>query len=261
MTKPLIQHVVNAGFPADCDMVHLFIGGSQLHGAKVEGYDDLDIYGAYIEPPNRVLGLQALPHFVWSSGSGRTLNTADDVDVTRYSLHRWGELMMKGNPAILHFLYADNALDGETVWKTHIRPHREALLSQKSAEQYLGFADAQRMRLTGERGKGRHGQRQDLVEKYGYDTKFAMHYVRLLYECREILRDHRLTLPRPEKEQLIAIRTGNYALDEMFAIGRELKMECESLLAISKLPEIPDKVFLSRILADAYLAHWRQSGS
>jgi hypothetical protein len=42
----LMTHVVNAGFPPDVDMVHLFIGGSQLHGAKVEGYDDLDIYGA-----------------------------------------------------------------------------------------------------------------------------------------------------------------------------------------------------------------------
>jgi len=257
-TNNLMQHVVNAGFPADTDMVHLFIGGSQLHGAKVVGYDDLDIYGAYIEPPRRILGLQALPHFVWSSGAERALNTANDVDVTCYSLHRWGELMMKGNPAILHYLYAENSL-GETVWDAHIRLHREALLSQKSARQYLGFADAQRMRLTGERGMGRHGQRQDLVDKYGYDTKFAMHHVRLLYECRELLRDRHLTLPRPEKAQLIDIRTGRYSQDEMFALGRELKAERESLLAVSKLPEAPDKVLLSGIVADAYLAHWQQA--
>jgi uncharacterized protein len=81
-TSSLMQHVVNAGFPADVDMVHLFIGGSQLHGAKVVGYDDLDIYGAYIEPPERILGLQTLEHFVWSSGAEGALNTADDVDVT-----------------------------------------------------------------------------------------------------------------------------------------------------------------------------------
>ncbi len=87
-TNDLMQHVTSAGFPSDIDMVHLFIGGSQLHGAKVSGYDDLDIYGAYIEPPNRILGLQALPHYVWSSGPQRAHNTADDVDVTCYSLHR-----------------------------------------------------------------------------------------------------------------------------------------------------------------------------
>ncbi len=121
----------------------------------------------------------------------------------------------------------------------------------------MKFAESQRMRLTGECGMGRHGQRQDLVDQYGYDTKFAMHYIRLLYECRELLRDHRLTLPRPEKAQLIDIRTGKYSQDEMFALGRELKMECESLLAVSKLPEGPDKVLLSHIVAHAYMAHWQ----
>jgi hypothetical protein len=146
------------------------------------------------------------------------------------------------------------------VWETHVRPHREELLSQKSASQYLGFADSQRMRLTGERGMGKHGQRPDLIEKYGYDTKFAMHYIRLLFECREVLRDRYLTLPRPEREQLIAIRTGKFTQDEMFSLGRQLKLECESLLAISKLPEAPDKAMLSRIVSEAYLAHWKGKG-
>src|SRR5215472_14629392 len=31
--------------------------------------DDLDIYGCYIEPPERILGVLALEHFAWSSGS------------------------------------------------------------------------------------------------------------------------------------------------------------------------------------------------
>jgi predicted nucleotidyltransferase len=255
----LLQHVVNAGFPPEADIVHLFIGGSQLHGAKVVGYDDLDIYGAYFEAPARILGLESLEHFVWSSSAESALNTADDVDVTCYSLHRWGELMLKGNPAILHFLYAENVL-GPTLWDTNIRPHREQLLSKKSAIQYLGFADSQRMRLTGERGMGKHGQRIDLIEKYGYDTKFGMHYIRLLYECRELLRDRHLTLPRPERDQLIAVRTGKVAQEEMFAMGRELKAECESLMAESTLPDEPDKAALSRIIADTYLAHWKQKG-
>jgi uncharacterized protein len=254
-----MKHVIDAGFPPDVAMVHLFVGGSQLHGAKVEGYDDLDIYGAYIEPPQRILGLDMLEHFVWSSGAEGQLNTADDVDVTCYSLHRWGELMLKGNPAILHFLYAGNVL-GQTVWDTHIQPHREELLSRKSAAQYMAFAESQRMRLTGERGMGKHGQRPDLIAKYGYDTKFAMHYIRLLYECREILRDRHLTLPRPERDELIRIRTGKLSQEEMFALGRELKAECESLLASSELPEAPDKRGLSRILSKAYLAHWKQQG-
>ena len=255
----LMEHVYKAGFVDDSEVVHLFVGGSTLHGAKVSGYDDLDIYGAYIEPPKRILGLLTMEHFVWSTGSDRCLNVADDVDITMYSLHRWGELMMKGNPAILHYLYADNTI-GFTVWNKHIRPHREELLSKKSAKQYIGFANSQRMRLTGERGMGKHGQRPDLIEKYGYDTKFAMHYIRLLYECRELLRDKYLTLPRPEKDQLIAIRTGKYTQTEMFQMGADLMAECEALLAKSDLPEVCSVHLLSRIIADAYQAHWTARG-
>lgn len=64
--------MLEAGFPLDSSsIIHLFIGGSQLHGAKVEGYDDLDIYGCYIEPPERILGIMALEIL-----SGRAVLTA-----------------------------------------------------------------------------------------------------------------------------------------------------------------------------------------
>ena len=257
----LLDHILAAGFPLDASsIIHLFVGGSQLHGAKVEGYDDLDIYACYIEPPERILGVDSLEHFVWSSGSDRQKNTAADVDVTMYSLHRWGELMLKGNPSILHFLFANAEMTtSESVWQ-RIMQVRGDLLSKKSALQYLGFANAQRMRLTGERGMGRHGQRMDLVEKYGYDTKFAMHYIRLLIECKELLEKKRLTLPLPEKELLIKIRTGGYPQAEVFAMGQALDADCQSLLTASDLPEEPGRHLLSATIAQAYREHWDRNG-
>jgi uncharacterized protein len=253
----LVKHVLDAGYPLNAaSLIHLFVGGSQLHGAKVSGYDDLDIYGCYIEPPERILGVLALEHFVWSSGSATEKNTADDVDVTTYSLHRWGELIRKGNPAILHYLFAANALSSGT-WERFIGSHRENLISKRAARQYLGFAASQKMRLTGERGMGRHGQRPDLIERYGFDVKFAMHYVRLLGECRELLREHKVTLPRPEKELLIDIRSGKYTQDQVFEIGDGLHRECEQLLEKSDLPDSVDAGLLSRQIADAYQYHWQ----
>jgi hypothetical protein len=44
----LLQHVRHSGFPFSERIIHLFVGGSELHGAKVQGTDDLDIYGVYI---------------------------------------------------------------------------------------------------------------------------------------------------------------------------------------------------------------------
>lgn len=259
-TQPddLVKHVIDAGFPLKAaSLIHLFIGGSQLHGAKVTGYDDLDIYGCYIEPPERILGVMPLDHYVWSSGSATEKNTADDVDVTTYSLHRWGELIRKGNPAILHCLFAANALSSSDTWERFVGSRREQLISKRAAMQYLGFAASQRMRLTGERGMGRHGQRPDLIEKYGFDVKFAMHYVRLLGECRELLREHKVTLPRPEKELLINIRTGKYSQDQVFELGDDLTRECEQLLVSSDLPETVNSELLSQQISDAYQYHWK----
>src|SRR5262250_866301 len=121
----LVKHVLDAGFPLNtASLIHLFVGGSQLHGAKVSGYDDLDIYGCYIEPLERILGVLALEHFVWSSGSATEKNTTDDVDVMIYFLYRWGELIRKGNPAILHYLFVANVFSSGT-WETFIGSYRD----------------------------------------------------------------------------------------------------------------------------------------
>ena len=253
----LIEHVVGAGFPLDANnVIHLFVGGSQLHGAKVTGYDDLDIYGAYIEPPEYILGLKSLEHFVWTSSAEGAKNTAEDVDLTLYSLHRWGELISKGNPSILHFLFATGEIE-HCTWLNIVK-HRDRFVTKKSARQYLAFANSQRMRLTGEKGTGRHGQRTDLIEKYGYDVKFAMHYIRLLHECLELLQQHRLTLPLPQKDLLIQIRIGQITQNEVFAMGEALNAECNELLERSDLPESIDLDFASSLIADQYREFWTQ---
>lgn len=88
-----------------------------------------------------------------------------------------------------------------------------------------------------------------------------MHYIRLLYECRELLKGHSLTLPRPqpERQHLIDMRSGKYTQDEVFAAGRDLMEQCESLLAISTLPDEVDRAHLSRLIPAGYLSHWRQT--
>src|SRR5579885_3284370 len=102
----LLRDVAPMGFRHASDIVHLFVGGSQLHGAKVSETDDLDIYGVFIEPPERVLGLDRLDHFVWSTAGDDRRNGPDDVDVTLYSLRKWATLAAKGNATTLHFLFA-----------------------------------------------------------------------------------------------------------------------------------------------------------
>src|SRR5580692_8098474 len=57
--KQLIAAVQQSGFLHLDSLIHLFVGGSELHGAKVKDTDDLDIYGVYLEPPELLLGLDS----------------------------------------------------------------------------------------------------------------------------------------------------------------------------------------------------------
>ncbi len=70
LDTPILREVYRSGFDRPESVIHLFIGGSELHGAKVGATDDLDLYGVFLDPPETVLGLSPRRHFVWSTATG-----------------------------------------------------------------------------------------------------------------------------------------------------------------------------------------------
>jgi uncharacterized protein len=250
----LLQQVRESGFPIPDQLIHLFVGGSELHGAKVHGTDDLDIYGVYIEPPEMVLGLESMPHFVWSTAGNDRRNGPTDVDITLYSLKKWAGLACKGNPTALHFLFAENAVRN-VLW-TDIVSHRAVFLARTFVEPFVGFADDQLKRMTGSRGRGKKGQRPEIEEKYGYDVKAGMHILRLLYECKELLSEGTITMPRPERDLLIRVRTGKYSMDNVVAMAQKLFAECDEAAKSSPLPHGVDRAEVSLLLTDCYRKAW-----
>lgn len=257
--KDLLRYVKDAGFSYPDSVIHLFIGGSELHGAKVKDTDDIDIYGVYVEPPELVLGLDGLPHFVWSTAGDERRNGPDDVDVTLYSLKKWASLACKGNPTALHFLFSPNAISSP-VWEEFLK-HRRLFLAQTCLPQFLGFADDQLKRMTGGKGRGKKGQRPEFEARYGYDVKAAMHTLRLLYECQELMTEGTISLPRPEKDLLVRVRTGKFSIDQVVAMASELFDACERAKENSTLPKKVDRSAASKLVADSYQSFWNKSQS
>ena len=102
-------------------------------------------------------------------------------------------------------------------------------------------------------GTGKHGQRDELTQKYGYDTKAAMHAVRLLGEGFELMETGAVTFPRPDAEKLIEIREGKWSLDRVCAevsVGIRL---LNTAAELSDLPKRPDRDKVSEIVTGAYL--------
>jgi predicted nucleotidyltransferase len=253
--EQLIAAVQQSGFPHLDGLIHLFVGGSELHGAKVKDTDDLDIYGVYLEPPELVLALDKQDFYVWSTAGDERRNGPDDVDVCLYSLRKWAGLAAKGNPTALHFLFSHNYSAKPKAWE-EILKSRRVFLSRQAALQFRGFAESQVRRLQG-LGTGKKGQRHEFIDAHGYDVKAAMHVIRLLDEGIELMRSGTITLPRPEKELLITIRTGQYgSLERVLKLATTLFLELEQAEAESKLPEKVDRLIVSKLVSDTYMLHW-----
>ena len=255
--RSLLSLVQLSGFPHPQNLIHLFIGGSELHGAKVGATDDTDLYGIYIEPPEQALGLDPLEHFVWSTAGDERRNGPDDVDVTLYSLRKWATMAAKGNATALHFLFAQPQEVEPEFWRS-IQASHQVFLSRASAQHFLGFADNQFKRLTGEKGSGQKGQRPEYIGKFGYDTKAAMHGLRLLCECLELMVHGRITLPRPEKELLIEVRGGHWRLEKVLAHAQKIFHEVETAVKNSPLPEQVDRDAISRVVAQVHMTFWKK---
>jgi len=252
--------ILAAGFPLDrAEIIHAFIGGSALHGVKLRGTDDTDVYGIYIEKPWLALGLDGMEHFVMSTSPQTRRNQPSDIDVMCYSLRRWAALAAKGNPTILHSLFTPTGR-GEKEWSTIIR-RREIFLARAHAMKYIGYADAQLKRMQGLRGTGKHGQRPEIIEKSGYDTKAAMHTLRLLYEGIELMKEHWVTLPRPagERELLLEVRRGQWSEDRVIRHANRLLGIIQEASEASKLPDTVDRTKVCELVSQIYLQNWAKS--
>ena len=251
----LMKHLQTAAYHTPQDVIHLFIGGSELHGAKVGTTDDLDLYGVFIEQPEEALGLNSRPHFSWSTATDERRNGPDDIDITLYSLRRWAHLAAKGNATALHFLFADATAVSAPAWSM-IQSASALFLAKQSAEQFLGFAENQRKRITGEAGRGAKGRRPEYECIHGYDSKAAMHCLRLYYECIELMQAGRITLPRPERDLLIQVRQGHYTREQFENTAAALHRQAEASAIASSLPPKVDPHRISELIANVHQEYW-----
>jgi len=233
-----------------------FVGGSQLHGAKVDGTDDTDWYGVFIEPPDKMIGLDRDEFFVYTTGGKQGGNGPQDVDVSLYSLRKWAGMAAKGNPSALHFLFAEHGF--RTRWWDAILAHRNAFSSRRHLKPFLKFADDQMERLCGRKGQ-KNVHRAELEAKHGYDTKYAMHAIRLYLEGKEYIETGKITLPNPRVDLLIAIREGQYERSQIEEMGKELEAEALGAEEKSPLPEIVDFAAISELITNVYLDFWGRS--
>jgi len=244
--------------------------GSTAHGLHVDdGTDDRDEMGVCIEPLASMIGQSEFEQYIYRTAAERegkhdAPSKAGDLDLTVYSLRKWTRLALHGNPTVMMMLFlppelcvTHTAIGSELQ---NLAPH---FVSREAGQRFLGYLTAQKQRLLGERG-GHHGvHRSHLVEKYGYDTKYAMHMTRLGFQGVEFLKTGRMTLPmaEPVRSWIRSIRVGGVTEQDVLTRVGELELELKDLIdGPSAIPQKANADPVWQFVRERYMEFWKREG-
>jgi hypothetical protein len=135
-----------------------------------------------------------------------------------------------------------------------LREKRRSLLHLGSWHKYRGYSYQQMSKIRG-KSNSTNPKRAALVEKFGYDTKFAMHVVRLLLQIEEIMATGDLHLDRNSK-LLQSVRNGEWTFERLEDWATEKEKALEQLYSNSKLPYKPDEEAVKTLLLECLEGHY-----
>jgi hypothetical protein len=241
------------------------IVGSQLTGTNVET-SDKDFMSIYVENKENVYGMApSMDHLSVRTQPEGVRSGPDDTDNLAYSLRKYLSLATGGNPSILMLLFAprdmivvDSAIGHE------LRDTRDAFLSQEAVKKFLGFMHAQHERMLGRGKQNRVPNRPELIEKYGYDTKYASHALRLAIQGYQLAKDGQIYLPMQPRDinLILDIRGGEVTKDRVSSLVSDYEWETQNLLNTNStvLRPKPDYETISEFSIWAHEFFWDMQG-
>ncbi|MBV9820357.1 MAG: nucleotidyltransferase domain-containing protein [Solirubrobacterales bacterium] len=244
------------------------IVGSTVHGLSNPGTDDRDEMGACIEPREYVTGLRSFEHWVFRTQPEGALSGPGKLDLTIYGLRKYCRLALKGSPTVLLLLFieGDDVLERAQLG-AELQALAPAFVSARAGRACLGYVDAQRRGLVGDR----HATRtRELSSEHGYDTQVR--------DARAAHRTPGAGTTEHRARHAPGRRTGTEPATGG-ASGRGAAARCrrgllkdsprkvlhrlhqqsvrlEDTVLASALPEEPDREAVDRFLVDAYDRAW-----
>jgi len=147
-----------------------------------------------------------------------------------WELERFCELALRANPTVLECLHSPLVEYADATGR-ELLALRGAFLSREAHRTFVKYAEGQRRRL--ETHLREHGEVR---------WKQAMHLLRLLLSCRDLLRTGELVLDvGAHRERLLAVRRGEVPWSEVVSRLRRLRDEVDEAAARTPLPAGPDR--------------------
>lgn len=228
-------------------------GGSYAYGTNIET-SDLDERAIALPPVRWLLGFQP------NASSETHESRGEGHDLVVHTLRKFCALSLKGNPNTLEVLFCrDSDVLEITPVGEALRQIRTKFLSRQVYQSMIGYAASQLARMANH--NTRHGAHADLIQQFGYDTKNAMHLIRLLRMGYEVLTTGELHIYRESDAQdLLAIRRGAWPESHVRQYAEELFQTGHAAVETSPLPTTPDRAGVEHWLMEVQ-AHWIQTVS
>lgn len=168
-----------------------------------------------------------------------------EYDVASYSITEFFRLAAENNPNIIDALFVpDRCVTHMSDIGKVMRENRRLFLHKGSYQKFKGYAYSQMKKIA---SRNPVGSRAELVEKFGYDVKFAYHVVRLAQEAEMILTTGDLNI-EAGREELKAIRRGDWSLEQLQEWFTKRTAMLDEVFLKSTLRREPNYDDLNRVL-------------
>lgn len=237
---------------------YLTIMGSNAYGVSNDN-SDMDLYG-FCTPPKELVfphldgiipgfGRQIQKFEQWQQHHIKDPSKDREYDFGIYNIVRYFQLVMENNPNMLDSLYTPDrcVLYIDNVGK-HIKSNKDLFLHKGSIHKFRGYAHSQFAKIKNGTNSS-NPKRKELIEKYGYDTKFSYHLLRLLLEAEQIAIEHTLDIEK-NREILKTVRNGEWTLDQLQKWFDSKVIFLEEEYSKSTLRYAPDESVIKKILME-----------
>ncbi|AYG83765.1 hypothetical protein DWB77_05966 [Streptomyces hundungensis] len=206
--------------------VYSCVMGSRAFGLATED-SDTDVRGIYLAPTALFWGFEKPPSHVEGPAP----------EQFGWELERFCELALRANPNILECLHSPLVEHIDATGR-ELLALREAFLSRRAHQTFVRYALGQRKKLDAD------------VRRFGAPRwKHAMHLLRLLTSCRDLLRTGALAIDvGAERERLLAVRRGEVSWPEVESWMARRATEADEAATTSPLPPEPDRARVAEFL-------------
>lgn len=179
--------------------------------------------------------------------------TGKEYDFAIFSIVRFFELCRGNNPNVIDALFTpENCVLHCTQIGRLVRDNRKLFLSKLCWKKFRGYAASQIKKMN---DKNPIGGRVEIIEKHGFDVKFAYHVIRLFDEAEQIMLEGDIDLQRA-KDVMKAIRRGDWTQDQVQQWAIEKDKALEVVYSNCKLPEKPPVEPLRQLLLNCLEHHY-----